>query len=141
LLALGASSGPGRHSYGWCQQAVEERLYELNEKNEAEGTPTSVANARAAVEELGVPIRLSEPAGEVGASWGMPRRAIHPRLPGLHGEAPKGGLAGGGLVDGYVFGSREVPASGESKPQFRQQSGIEVEEALCNQATGEDCGI
>ena len=64
-------------------------------------------------------------------------------VPGYPGFGPPGGLAGGTLVDGYIFGSREIPRRGESKRQFRQQSHIEieVEEALCLQATGEHCGI
>jgi hypothetical protein len=147
-----------------CQEEVETHLQNLRGKVKFEGTPTTVADARAAIEELGYPIRLDEFAGEKGVLVGRvhgslgerfpfflfvnrsaPRRMPGvPDYPGFLGEAPHHhGLAGGGLVDGYIFGSREVPVKGESKAQFRQQSNIEieVEEALCNQATGEDCGI
>jgi hypothetical protein len=149
--------------FGYCQEAIENALSHVGHGGVPDGTPTTVANARAAIEALGFPIALTEPEGEQGVLVGRVHGSLGERFafflfvnrsapkkmqdvpgyPGFMGEAPHDGLAGGGLVDGYIFGSREVPRKGESKEQFQQQSHIEleVEEALCVQATGEDCGI
>jgi hypothetical protein len=151
------------HEYFYCQQEVEERLADVGYGGVPEGTPTTVAKARAAIDALGLPIRLEEPSGEHGVLVGRvhgslgetfafflfvnrsaPRKM--PSVAGYPGFAEAGderGLLGGGLVDGYIFGSRELPRRGESHAQFKEQSRIEgeVEEALCMQATGEYCGI
>jgi hypothetical protein len=147
----------------YCQEAIEAALAHVGHGGVPEGSPTTVANARAAIEALGLPIRLEEPPGEQGVLVGRVHgslgerfafflfvdRSAPKRMPDVPGYAGfkeagnPGGLAGGGLVEGYVFGSREIPRRGESKAQFRQQSNIEleVEEALCEQAIGESCGI
>jgi hypothetical protein len=126
------------------------------------GTPETVANARRAIEALRYPIRLTEPTNRHGVLVGRVQgsRGEHfafflfvdrsapksmpdvPGYPGFTGEMPHG-LLGGGLTDNYIFGSRELPGKGEGKRQFLEQSRIEldVEEALCRQATGEACGI
>ena len=144
----------------YCQEAVEIALARVGHGGVPEGTPTTIANARAAIEVLGFPIVLSEPEEERGVLVGRVHGSLGERfafflfvnrsapkrmkdVPGYPGFGPPRGLAGGTLVDGYIFASREVPRKGESERQFRQQSHIEieVEEALCLQATGEDCGI
>lgn len=151
------------HNFGYCQEAVENALAHVGHGGVPEGTPTTVANARAAIEALGFPIQLTEPEEEKGVLVGRvhgsrgerfaiflfvnrsaPKRMKDvPGYPGFMGEVPRGGLAGGNLVDGYIFGSREIPRKGESRRQLQEQSHIEieVEEALCKQATGELCGI
>jgi hypothetical protein len=151
------------HGYDYCQQAVEEALAHVGHGGVPEGTPTTVANAKAAIEALDLPIRLEEPSGESGVLVGRvhgsleerfafflfvnrsaPRKmAGVPGYPGFGEGGNKRGLLGGGLVDGYIFGSRELPRRGETSEQFKEQSRIElkVEEALCMQATGEGCGI
>jgi hypothetical protein len=160
---IGVELGPNSF---YCQQALEEDLSHVGHGGVPEGSPTTVANARAAIEALGFPIHLEEPEGEKNVLVGRVHGSLGerfafflfvnrggpdkmPGVPGYPGFGPPGGLAGGVLVEnededgGYVFGSREVPRRGETKAQFRQQSHIEigVEEALCVQATGEDCGI
>jgi len=151
------------HEFFYCQQAVEEALAHVGHGGVPEGSPTTVANARAAIEALPLPIRLEEPAGERGVLVGRVHGSLGERFafflfvnrsaprkmpgvagyPGFVGPGDENGLLGGGLVEGYVFGSRELPRRGESKAQFKEQSRIEgaVEEALCVQATGEGCGI
>jgi hypothetical protein len=151
------------HEYGYCQQAIEEALAHVGHGGVPEGTPTTVANARGAIEGLGLPIRLEEPETERGVLVGRvhgglgerfafflfvnrsaPRKMPGvPGYPGFSGAGNKGGLLGGGLVDGYIFGSREIARRGETREQFKEQSRIDldVEEALCMQAIGEDCGI
>jgi hypothetical protein len=151
------------HEYFYCQQEVEERLADVGHGGVPEGTPTTVANARAAIEALDLPIRLEEPKGRYGVLVGrvhgnfgevfafflFVNRSAPRKMPGVAGYpgfgegGDKGGLLGGGLVDGYVFGSRELPRRGESSEQFKEQSRIEgeVQEALCMQATGEGCTI
>jgi hypothetical protein len=151
------------HEYFYCQQEVEERLAHVGHGGVPEGTPTTVTNARAAIEALELPIRLEEPGGENGVLVGrvhgglgerfafflFVNRSAPRKMPGVAGYPGfgegrnKGGLLGGGLVDGYIFGSREIARRGETGEQFKQQSNIELEvtEALCMQATGEDCGI
>jgi hypothetical protein len=148
-------------NFGYCQEAIEIALARVGHGGVPEGTPTTIANARAAIEALGFPIVLSEPEEERGVLVGRVHGSLGERfafflfvnrsapqqmkdVPGYPGFGPEGGgLAGGTLVDGYIFGSREVPRKGESKRQFQQQSNIEIEieEALCLQATGEYCGI
>lgn len=147
-------------NFVYCQETVENALARVGHGGVPEGTPTTIANARAAIEALGFPIVLSEPEEERGVLVGRVHGSLGERfafflfvnrsapermddVPGYPGFGPPGGLAGGTLVDGYIFGSREIPRKGESKRQFRQQSYIEgeVEEALCFQATGEHCGI
>jgi hypothetical protein len=149
----------------YCEEAMEKGLSNVGHGGVPEGAPTTVANARAAIEALGHPIQLEEPASEknvlVGrvhgslgerfafflfVNRGAPKKM--PGVPGYPGFGPPGGLAGGVLVEkeaegGYIFFSREVPRRGETKAQFKEQSKIEidVEEALCEQATGEGCGI
>jgi hypothetical protein len=160
---FGVELGPNSF---FCQEAIENDLSHVGHGGLPERAPTTVANARAAIEALGFPIRLEEPAhetnvlvGRVHGSLGerfafflfVNRGAPHrmPDVPGYPGFGPPGGLLGGVLVEsedesgGYVFGSRELPRRDETKAQFKQQSHIEleVEEALCMQATGEDCGI
>ena len=159
---FGVELGPNSF---FCQEAIENDLSHVGHGGVPEGSPTTVANARAAIEALGYPIRLEEPAGESGVLVGRVRGTLGerfafflfvnrgapdklPGVPGYPGFGPPRGLAGGVLVEkedegGYVFGSREVPRRGETKAQFKQQSKIEleVEEALCMQATGEACGI
>jgi hypothetical protein len=149
--------------FSYCQQAIEEALAHVGHGGVPEGSPTTVANARGAIEALGYPIRFEEPAreknvlvgrvhGRLGERFafflfvnrGAPRKMPDvPGYPGFMELGNEGGLAGGGLVEGYIFGSREIPRRGESAAQFKQQSNIEleVEEALCRQATGESCGI
>jgi hypothetical protein len=150
-------------NFVYCQEAVEIALARVGNGGVPESSPTTIANARAAIEALGFPIILSEPEEEKGVLVGRVHGSLGERFafflfvnrsapqkmedvpgyPGFSGPGNPDGLLGGGLVDGYIFGSREVPRRGESKAQFRQQSNIEieVEEALCRQATGEDCGI
>jgi hypothetical protein len=160
---IGVELGP--ESF-FCQQAIEEALSHVGHGGVPEGSPTTVANARAAIEALGFPIHLEEPEGEKNVLVGRVHGSLGerfafflfvnrgapaemPDVPGYPGFGRPGGLLGGGLAEdrdesgGYVFGSRELPRRGESKAQFRQQSHIEfeVEEALCMQATGEYCGI
>jgi hypothetical protein len=154
---FGVELGP---EFGYCQQAVEEALAWVGKGGRPEGTPTTVANARAVIEALEYPIALEEPAGENGVLVGrvhggrgehfafflFVNRSAPDRMPGVRGYPGFGGrhgLLGGGLVEGYIFGSRELPREGETHAQFQQQSHIEleVEEALCLQATGEECGI
>jgi hypothetical protein len=150
----------GRNSF-YCQEAIEIALARVGHGGVPEGTPTTIANARAAIEALGFPIVLIEPEEEKGVLVGRVHGSLGERfafflfvnrsapqrmkdVPGSPGFGPQGGgLLGGTLVDGYIFGSREIPRKGESKRQFQQQSHIEIEieEALCMQATGEDCGI
>jgi hypothetical protein len=152
-----------RHGFSYCQEAIETALYRVGHGGVPKRSPATVANARAAIEALGYPIHLEEPAGEHDVLVGRVRGSLGerfafflfvnrgapkkmPDVPGYPGFMELGnerGLAGGGLVEGYVFGSREIPRRGESKAQFKQQSNIEleVEEALCQQATGEGCGI
>jgi hypothetical protein len=148
------------HEFAYCQQAIEEELAWVGKGGRPEGTPTTVANARVAIEALEYPIALEEPTSENGVLIGRVHgsRGEHfafflfvnrsvpdqmPGVPGYPGFEGRRGLLGGGLVDGYIFGSRELPHEGETHAQFQQQSRIEleVEEALCLQATGEDCGI
>jgi hypothetical protein len=155
------------HEYGYCQQAIEEGLSHVGHGGVPERRPTTVANARSAIEALDFPIRLEEPPGERGVIVGRVHGSLGerfafflfvnrgapekmPGVPGYPGFGARGGLLGGGLVQdeedesgGYIFGSRELPRRGESQAQFKQQSHIEgeVEEALCRQATNEDCGI
>jgi hypothetical protein len=148
---------------GYCQQAIEEALSHVGHGGVPEGSPTTVANARGAIEALGYPIRLEEPATEHGVLVGRVHGSLGERFafflfvnrgapkkmpdvrgyPGFMEPGNEGGLAGGGLVEGYIFGSHEIPRRGESAAQFKQQSNIEfeVEEALCRQAIGESCGI
>jgi hypothetical protein len=148
-------------SFFYCQEAIEIALARVGHGGVPESTPTTIANARSAIEALGLPIVLNEPDEEEGVLVGRVHGSLGERfafflfvnrsapqrmrdVPGYPGFGPGvGGLAGGTLVDGYIFGSREIPRKGESKRQFDQQAHIEieVEEALCMQATGEDCGI
>lgn len=150
-------------NFVYCQEAVENALARVGHGGVPEGTPTTMANARQAIEALGLPIGLTEPEEERGVLVGRVRGSLGERFafflfvnrsaparmkdvpgyPGFHGQNRRGGLLGGTLVDGYIFGSRETPRKGETKRQFQQQSHIEieVEEALCMQATGELCGI
>jgi uncharacterized delta-60 repeat protein len=152
--------------FGYCQEAIEDDLAHVGHGGVPEGAPTTVANARAAIEALGYPIHLEEPAGEPGVIVGRVHGSLGerfafflfvnrgppkkmPGVPGYPGFGPPAGLAGGTLVEKegeeghYAFGSRETPRRGETKAQFKQQSKIQfdVEEALCEQATGEGCGI
>src|SRR6202789_429782 len=151
------------HNFFYCQQAIEEALVWVGKGGRPEGTPTTVLNAKAAIEALDFPILLQKPPGSPGVLVGRVHGSLGesfafflfvnrgapdrmkgvPGYPGFVGGKSKGGLLGGGLVDGYVFGSRELPRKGETKAQFKQQANIEfeVEEALCMQATGEGCGI
>ncbi|HJZ38485.1 MAG TPA: hypothetical protein VJ204_19600 [Solirubrobacterales bacterium] len=148
------------HGFGYCQQAIEEGLAWVGKGGRPEGTPTTVVNARGAIEALEDPIELEEPAGENGVIVGRVHgrlgehfafflfinRSAPDKMPGVAGYPGfegRGGLLGGGLVEGYIFGSREIPRRGESQAQFKEQSRIEgeVTTALCMQATGEGCGI
>jgi hypothetical protein len=160
---IGVELGPNSF---FCQEAIENALSHVGHGGIPEGAPTTVANARATIEALGYPIHLEEPAGENGVLVGRVHGSLGERfafflfvnrnapekMPGVPGYTgfgqPPRGLAGGVLVEkeaegGYVFGSREIPRKGETKAQFKEQSNIEfkVEEALCEQATGEGCGI
>jgi hypothetical protein len=150
-------------NFVYCQEAVENALARVGHGGVPEGTPTTMANARQAIEALGFPIQLTEPKGEKGVLVGRVHGSLGERFafflfvnrsapvhmkdvpgyPGFQGQNGHGGLLGGTLVDGYILGSRETPRKRETKRQFQQQSHIEieVEEALCMQATGELCGI
>jgi hypothetical protein len=166
LVVIAATSRFGvelGHNFFYCQEAIEDALVWVGKGGRPEGTPTTVANARVAIEALDDPVALEEPPGYPGVLVGRvqgslgerfafflfvnrsapPRMEGVPGYPGFGEGRSKGGLLGGGLVDGYVFGSRELPRRGETKAQFKEQSKIEsdVEEALCMQATGEGCGI
>jgi hypothetical protein len=52
-------------------------------------------------------------------------------------------LTGGSVTENYATASVEFRRRGESRVQYRERWHIElaVEEALCEQAIGEACGI
>lgn len=117
-----------------------------------------MAAARKAIEKLPYPIDLREPAGVHGvliahlhAKGGNTSRLFvfvdrspptHlPGVPDFHGYSES--LTGGSVTEHYATASIEFRKRGESHAQYKERIDIEVEveEALCEQATGEACGI
>jgi hypothetical protein len=122
------------------------------------GPPETMAAAREAIEKLPYPIDLREPAGVHGVLVAhlhgkrgetsrffvfvdRPPPTHLPGVPDFHGYSES--LLGGSVTDHYAIASNEIRKHGESHAQYRERSHVEleVEEALCKQATGEACGI
>jgi hypothetical protein len=117
-----------------------------------------MAAARKVIEKLPYPIDLHEPAGvhgvliahlhgkhgETSRLFVFVDRSPPTHLPGVpdfHGYSES--LTGGSVTENYATASVEFRKRGESRAQYRERIHIEVEveEALCEQATGEACGI
>lgn len=128
------------------------------DSSESSGPPETMAAARKAIEKLPYRIDLREPAGlndvliaHLHGKHGETSRLFvfvdhvtptHlPGVPNFHGYSQS--LTGGSVTDNYATASVEFRRPGESRAQYRERWHIEleVEEALCEQATGEACGI
>jgi len=128
------------------------------DSSESSGPPETLAAARRAIEKLPYPIDLREPAGvhgvliahlrgkhgEVSRLFVFVDRPPPTHLPGVpdfHGYSEI--LTGGSVTENYATASVEFRKRGESRAQYRERIHIEVEveQALCEQATGEACGI
>lgn len=127
------------------------------DSSESSGQHETLAAARRAIERLPHRIDLREPAGVQGVlvahlhdKHGISRFFVFVNrypptyLPGVsdfHGYSQS--LTGGSVTDHYAMASVEYREHGESRAQYWERSHIEleVEEALCKQATGEACGI
>jgi hypothetical protein len=126
--------------------------------SEASERPATMMAARRAIERLPYPIELRQPAGvhgvliahlhgkrgETSRLFVFVDRSPPTHLPGVpdfHGYSRS--LTGGSVTEHYATASVEFRKRGESRAQFRERfhSEIEVEEALCKQATGEACGV
>jgi len=147
-----------QHYEGDGRSPYEKREDELAHARADGLRPETLAAARRAIEGLPYPIDLREPPGVHGVlvanlhgkRGGTSQLFIFvdrsppthlPGMPNFHGYSQS--LTGGSVTDHYATASVEFRKRGESRAQFRERFHIEieVEEALCRQATSEACGI
>lgn len=128
------------------------------DSSESSGRHETLAAARRAIERLPYRIDLRQPAGvrgvlvahlhgkrgETSQLFVFVNRPAPTHLPGMpHFHGYSESLIGGSVTERYATAAVEFRKHGESRAQYRERFHIEleVEEALCMQATGEACGI